>query len=185
MQNTIESIKTRYSCRAFSGRTPSEADLRTIAEAAVASPSAVNSQPWRVIVVTDKTLLDELEAEGMKNLAAVPDAYGRIMSRGGKIFYNAPCQVFIALQKSATNWAELDCGIITQTVALAAASLGIDSLICGMIAFAFSGEKSGYFKNKLGFKDGEDVGISILLGYAETPGGKPHEPDLGKISYIR
>ena len=48
--NTIEAIKTRYSCRAFSDKTPSNEDLQTIAEAALAAPSGINRQLWRVIV---------------------------------------------------------------------------------------------------------------------------------------
>jgi nitroreductase len=185
MLNTIESIKTRYSCRAFSGKSPSDEELQVIAKSAVSSPSAMNSQLWRVIVVKNKELLDELESEAMKNIAALPDkgAYERIMSRGGKLYYNAPCHIVIPILKSE-HWAELDCGIITQTVALAAASLGIDSLICGLAAFSFSGEKRDYFERKLGFPQGYELGISVLLGYAEKPDGSPHEPDYGKISVI-
>jgi len=186
MLNTIEAIKTRYSCRAFSAKTPSDGDLQTIAKAAVSSPSGMNIQPWRVIAVTNKELLDELEAEAIKNLAALPDkgAYERVMSRGGKVYYNAPCQFIIALKNPDENLTKLDCGIISQTIALAAASLGIDSLICGMVSFAFSGEKAEYFKEKLDVQDGYEIGLSVLLGYAENAGGTPHEPDMGKVRFV-
>ena len=40
--DTIGAIRTRYSCRAFSDRMPSDEELRTIAEAAAASPSGMN-----------------------------------------------------------------------------------------------------------------------------------------------
>jgi nitroreductase len=184
---TIEAIKTRYSCRAFSARMPSAKDLQTIAEAALASPSGMNRQLWRVIVVKHKGLLDELEAEGMKNIAAFPDKgmYERIMTRGGKVFYNAPCQSIMPIRKAEPAGAELiDCGIVAQNIALAATSLGINSLICGLIAFSFAGEKGEDFKKVLGFPDGYEIGISVLLGYAAEPGGKPHEPDMSKISTI-
>jgi len=184
--NTIESIKTRYSCRAFSDRQLSDADVQAIAEAAVASPSGMNIQPWRVIAVTNKDLLDELEAEALKNVADLPDkgAYERIMSRGGKVYYNAPCQIIIALQNE-NRLSLLDCGIVSQTVSLAAASLGIDSLICGMISLAFGSDKGDYFKQKLAFPEGYEAGLSVLIGYGENPAQKPHEPDLSKISYIK
>jgi nitroreductase len=56
---------------AHGDKLPSDSDLETIAKAAVASPSGMNRQLWQVIVVRNKGLLADLEAEGMKNLAAL------------------------------------------------------------------------------------------------------------------
>ena len=185
--NTIQTIRTRYSCRAFSDRMPSDKDLQTIAEAAAASPSGMNRQLWRIIVVKNKTLICELEAEGMKNLAAFPDksVYDRIMSRGGALYYNAPCMIIVPVAKAQPLGAEIfDCGIVAENIALAATSLGIDNLICGLAAFSFSGEKNYEFKRRLGFPEGYEIGIAVLLGYAANPGGKPHDLDLGKIITI-
>lgn len=185
--NAIEAIKTRYSCRAFSDRMPTDEQLRIIAEAAVASPSGMNRQLWRIIVVKNKELLADLEAEGMKNLSAMPDKtmVERIMSRGGKLYYNAPCMVVVPIAKAEPAGAELfDCGIVSENIALAATSLGVDNLICGLAAFSFAGEKGAEFKQRLGFPVGYEIGIAVLLGHAANPGGKPHEPDLSKISTI-
>ena len=185
--DTLESIRTRYSCRAFSGKMPSDEHLNQIAQAAVASPSGMNRQFWRVIVVKNQELIADLESEGLKIMAAFPDKalYERIMSRGGKIFYNAPCMMVIPIAVADPAGAEqFDCGIVSENIALAATSLGMDSLICGLTSFAFAGEKGATFKKQLGFPEGYDIGIAVLLGYAQTPGGKPHEPDLSKISWI-
>jgi len=185
--DTIKAIRTRYSCRAFSNRMPPDEDLRLIAEAAIASPSGMNRQFWRVIVVKNQELIADLEADGMKNLAAMPDKgmFDRIMSRGGKLFYNAPCMIVVPITKTDPAGAELfDCGIVSENIALAATALGIDNLICGLIAFSFAGDKGAEFKRRLGFPDGYDIGIAVLLGYATNPGGKPHEPDVNKITII-
>ncbi|MDR3277592.1 MAG: nitroreductase family protein [Oscillospiraceae bacterium] len=181
--DTIRAIRTRYSCRAFTDQIPSREDLNTIAEAAAAAPSGGNRQLWRVIVVKQKQLLGELESEGMKILAALPDKslYERIQSRGGKLYYNAPCQIVIPIIKDGSA---IDCGIVAENIALAAASLGIDSLICGLASFSYAGEKGAAFKKQLGFPEGYELGIAVLLGYAEKPGGEPHEPDLNKILWI-
>ena len=69
---------------------PSDVDLKIIAEAAITAPSGMNRQLWRVIVVKNKELISDLEAEGQKNLKALPELYSHIMARGGRIFYNAP-----------------------------------------------------------------------------------------------
>jgi len=50
--------------------------------------------------------------------------------------------------------------------------------------FSFAGDKGEEFKQRLGFPDGYEIGIAVLLGYAANPGGKPHEPDFGKITVI-
>jgi nitroreductase len=185
--DTIETIRKRYSCRAFTDEMPSDAQLRTIAEAAVASPSGMNRQLWRVIIVRNKELIAELEAEGLKNLAALADKamYDRIISRGGKIYYNAPCMIVVPIAKAEPAGAELfDCGIVAENIALAATSLGVDNLICGLIAFSFVEEKSAELKQRLCFPEGYEIGIAVLLGFAAEAGGKPHEPDLSKIMTI-
>ncbi|MDR1262064.1 MAG: nitroreductase family protein [Oscillospiraceae bacterium] len=184
----IQAILTRYSCRKFTDQLPSELDLQTIALAAAASPSGMNRQLWRVIVVTNPQLIADMEAEGMKNLAAFPDrsAYDRIMLRGGKLYYNAPCMIVVPIEEGNPPGAEyFDCGIVSENIAIAAAGQGVNSLICGLAAFSFNGEKGAEFKRRLGFPEGYEIGIAVLLGYAAESGGKPHEPDLTKISYIK
>lgn len=185
--NAIEAIKTRYSCRAFWKKMPTEEQLRIIAEAAVASPSGMNRQLWRVIIVKKKELLADLEAEGMKNLSMMPDKtmVERIMSRGGKLYYNAPCMIVVPIAKTEPAGAELfDCGIVSENIVIAATSLGVDNLICGLAAFSFAGEKGAEFKQRLAFPQGYEIGIAVLLRHAAEPGGKPHEPDFSKISTI-
>jgi nitroreductase len=185
--DAITAIHARYSCRAFSDRTPSDEALGIIAKAAIAAPSGMNRQFWRVIVVKNKQMLADLEAEGMKNLAALPDTtmYERIMSRSGKLYYNAPCMIVVPIAKADPAGAELfDCGIVSENIAIAATALGIDSLICGLSVFSFVGDRGAEFKERLGFPEGYDIGIAVLLGYAENPGGKPHELDTSKISWV-
>ncbi len=185
--NTIHSIMSRYSCRAFTDKLPSDEDLQTIAKAALASPSGMNRQLWRIIVVKNKALIEEMEAEGMKVLASFPDksAYNRIMGRGGKLFYDAPCMIVVPIKEAVPKGAELfDCGIVSENIALAATSLGINSLICGFAALSFAGDKGAYFKERLGFPESYGIGIAVLLGYAANPGGKPHELDMDKLSFV-
>jgi nitroreductase len=183
---TIDAIAHRYSCRGFTKKMPSYDDLETVAKAAVAAPSGMNRQLWRVIILKNKKLIDEMEKEGMSVMASMPDKsmYERIMSRGGKLFYNAPCMAVVPIAKAEPAGAELfDCGIVAQNIALAATALGIDSLICGLAAFCFAGESGEEFKKLLNFPEGYEIGIAVLLGYAKEP-GKPHAPDYDKISFI-
>ena len=183
--DTIKAIHARYSCRGFTDKMPSDEDLKTLTEAAIAAPSGMNRQLWRIIVVKNKELISDMEAEGLKNLKASPELYSHIMSRSGNLFYNAPCIVVIPIGKTEPPGAELfDCGIIAENIALAATSIGVDNLICGITAFCFAGDRNDEFKRRLGFPDGFEIGIGVLLGHASEVGGKPHELDYGKICFI-
>ncbi|MDR0293575.1 MAG: nitroreductase family protein [Oscillospiraceae bacterium] len=183
MNETLKTIAERYSCRDFADTPLTEEQVRAIAGAALAAPSAMNRQPWHVIVITDKALIDELDAEGMSVLAAAGDkaGYERIKSRGGKIFYNAPCMVMVA--SDGSDYASMDCGILSQNIALAGHSLGLGSVICGMAGIPLSGPHGEEMKKKLKFPDGYCFGIAVLLGTANS-GKEPHEHDRSKLTCL-
>lgn len=181
MNETLKTIATRYSCRAYDGRLPEREKLEAIAKAAVQSPSGMNRQGWKVRVITDKALIDEMDADGMRFLSEQEDksGYQRFMDRGGKLYYDAPC-MFVILKQPNTD---LDAGIVSENIALAAASLGLGNVICGMAAIPFSGPRGEEFKKKAGFTEGYEFGMSVLVGFAKTE-GTPHEPDMTKIQFI-
>jgi nitroreductase len=165
---------------------PSDEDLALLAEAAVAAPSGMNRQLWQVIIVKNQELMAEMEEEGLRNMQAMMDqsSYQRILSRGGKLFYHAPCMVVVAIKEAVPAGAEMfDCGILAQNVCLGAASLGIDSCMLGFTAFCFAGEKREEFHKRLGFPKGYEIGIGVLLGYGVEK-GTPHTLDVQKIKFI-
>ena len=183
MNETLKSIAERYSCRDFAD-TPLKAEqVKALVESALAAPSGMNSQPWHVIVITDKALIDELDAEGMKILAAAEDksSYERMKERGGKLFYNAPCMIIVTAEDPKA--AALDCGILSQNVALAAHSLGLGNVICGMANVPFAGPRGEELKKRVKFPGTHNFSMSILVGTAKS-GKKPHDLDLSKVSYV-
>lgn len=181
MNQMLETIKNRFSCRSFSDQKLSDQQVDTLVTAAVQSPSAMNFQPWRVISLRNSALIQELEDEGLRQLAAMEDksGYERIKARGGKLFYNAPCVIYIPLDTNVPS-APMDCGIVAQSVALAAQALGLGSCICGMARLSFSTEKAEYFNKALHFPPGFEFGIAVLVGMP-TAQAAPHEPDSTKI----
>lgn len=184
--DTLRSCAVRYSCRDFLDKCPSDADLRAIARAGTQSPSGMNRQNWQIIVIKNKSLIDEMDASGMEILSKMPDKtmFDRIKSRGGKLFYNAPCMVLIAIKAAHPQGAELiDLGIVAENISLSATSLGIDNCHCGFAVFPFAGDKANDFKKRLKFPKDYDCGMGVLLGYAKTS-GKPHTPNNDKITFI-
>ena len=183
MNDAIKAIMERNSCRDFKDTALTDEQLKVIIDAALAAPSALNRQPWRIVVVKDKALIDEMDIAGMEMLAAAEDktTYDRMMARGGKLMYNAPCLVFIL--SDGSSWAQIDCGILCENIAIAAQSLGLGSCIVGMASAPLSGPKGEEFLKRLNFPSGFEFSIGVLLGTPNT-GKEPHEPDYRKVTYV-
>jgi len=187
MNETLKVIAERYTCRDYKSEMPPDELLWAIAEAAIQAPSGMNRQAWRVIVVKDRELMREMEAEGLAFLSGMedPSCYRRIMERGGRLFYGAPCMIVVPIDPAQYGPALIDCGILCQNIALAAASLGIASTMCGFTGMAFaSGLRAEEFSGRLGFPEGYRFGCSVLLGYANAA-KPPHVPDREKILFVR
>lgn len=186
MNSTLETIAKRYSCRWFTDEEPTDDELKAIAEAAIQAPSGMNRQNWQIIIVKNKELINAMDNAGMKVLASMQDlsTYERIMSRGGKLFYNAPCMAVIAIKEAHPKGAELiDLGIVAQNMSLAATSLGLANLHCGLAVFAFVGNQANYFKERLKFPKDYECGMAVLLGHSKSP-SLPHNPNAEKITFI-
>jgi len=182
MDTINKAILERYSCRDFASKPMSKEHAKELANAALAAPSAMNLQPWHIIVITNKALIDEMDLDAMSILKEQSgESYNRIMGRGGKIFYNAPCIVIIA--KDSSDYATLDVGIATQNVALAAHGLGLSSVICGMARIPLSGPRASEWAKRLQMPAGFTFGMSICVGHAQTT-KPPHDLDFSKLTYI-
>jgi hypothetical protein len=52
-----------------------------------------------------------------------------------------------------------------------------------MAGIPYGGANGEDFKKRSGFSEGWEFGLGVLVGYAKGE-GKPHEPDMSKLSYI-
>lgn len=186
MNETLKVIADRYSCRDYKNDMPSDEILQAVADAAIQAPSGMNRQAWRAIVVKNKELMQDMETEGMSYLANMEDksTYNRIMERGGKLFYDAPCMIVVPIDQAQKEASLTDCGIVCQNIALAATSLGLANVICGLARLVLEDSPlAEEFKKRLKFPDGYIFGCSVLVGYANTT-KLPHTPDKDKIIIV-
>ena len=172
----LTAIADRRSNRAYKKDPITEEQLNVILTAAVQAPSARNAQPWHFTVVRNNAaLLGEINAEVRKNTDRDID----------DVFYGAPTVIFISANVNGPTpkWARLDCGIAVQTIALAAHSIGLGTVILGMPDAAFTGPRQDYFNKLLKFPDTYEFAIAVAIGEAlDTKAAHPVEPD--KIAYV-
>ena len=168
----LNAIADRRSIRGYLPQQITQEQLDALLKAAVESPSARNAQPWHFTVVQNAQIIAEVNAEATRNLG-----------REGDIFYGAPTVVFISCDAGG-RWGRLDCGIATQTLALAAHALGLGSVILGLPEAAFTGARAEEFNRLLKFPEGYSFAVAIAIGIpSTTKEAHPVAPD--KIDYVR
>lgn len=184
-RDTIQLIQSRRSHRKYTARQLSQEQLDILLDAALASPSAVNRQPWHFSVVQDQALLNRLHQEAAENALARDKAQRspRYGDPDFHIFYHAPTVIFLSAPRDLPS-APLDCGIAVYGIALAAESLGLGSVILGMPRDAFAGGAREELEKALAFPDGYGFIIAIALGQPDDDKA-PHDKHPEKISIIR
>ncbi|MGI6726187.1 MAG: nitroreductase family protein [Christensenellales bacterium] len=180
----IEAIFERRSHRAYSDTQLTQEQLDTLLEAALASPSANNLQPWHFSVVQNRALLDSINSATREGAMALDENLRspRFMDAGFDVFYQAPTVIFISSPPGEGK--ALDCGIAVMSIAMAAQGLGLGSVILGLPRLAFAGDQKQNFERALGFPEGYSFTIAIALGHP-TDSKPAHERDHRKIHIIR
>ncbi|MDR2780533.1 MAG: nitroreductase [Synergistaceae bacterium] len=168
----LEAISNRRSIRAYKKEQITREQLDAILTSAREAPSARNKQPWHMTVVRNKSVVAEVNAEAKKILGLKHE----------DIFYDAPVVVFISAEKD-WEWSKLDAGILVQTMALAAQSLGLGSVILGLPIGAFQGPREDYFNKLLKFPPNYEFAIAISIGLPDTA-KDAHEMEPDKIKYV-
>ncbi len=167
MNQTIETILSRRSIRAYAQRQIPRGDLEKILECGDAGPSGANNRGWRFVVVQDASFREKLVEKALplyrKWLEKMPQSFIEMRrefdSRPDPVYYGAPTIVFV-IGKSMT--ADFDCSIVCQNVMLAARSLEIGScwVYIGQLVL-----QDPEIKKVMGVAEGEKVYGPILLGY--------------------
>jgi nitroreductase len=113
----IQTIFARRSIRKYKSDPVSEADIKTLLEAAMAAPSASNRKPWQFIVVTERQTLD-----------ALAEAHPH-----GKMLFEAMLCISVCgdLTEMERYWVQ-DCSAATENLLLAAVGLGLGAVWLGV-----------------------------------------------------
>ncbi|MGN1271744.1 MAG: nitroreductase [Lactobacillus sp.] len=153
-------VENRRSIRDFSDRPVSKDDLVSLIDLAKKAPSWANSQTWKVVVATGKTLekirAHHVEAanKGIMPAPEIPPLHRQAMGTQGvenvgqwmsdinqfmqndraamandsAHLFNAPAVAYLLVPAEPSLWETYDLGAFGQTLMLAAADKGIDSI---------------------------------------------------------
>ncbi|MDE6269041.1 MAG: nitroreductase family protein [Muribaculaceae bacterium] len=168
MNSTITDIMTRSSIRSYSDSLVSDAQIDTLLRAAMAAPTAGNKQPWRFVVIRDRSILDSIAA----NFPTMT------------MMKHAPLAVVVCGDTEATFQGEgvdywiQDASAATENLLLAAHAIGLGAVWCGVCPLS---ERMGWFSDKLKLPDNILPLNCIAIGY---PAGESRPKDKWHPEYV-
>ena len=169
MAETLTTLKTRRSCRAYKPELIEEEKLNAILEAGTYAATGMGKQSPIIIAVTDRALRDRLSKMNAAVMGADMDP-----------FYGAP-EVLVVLADKAMPTHVYDGSLVLGNMMNAAADLGVASCWIHRAKEEFESEEGKAILKELGIEgDWEGIG-HLILGYAAAPA---NEPAPRKANYI-
>src|SRR5659263_253125 len=155
--DALEAIQTRRSVRRYVTRQIDDEIVEQLLSAAMSAPSAANEQPWELIVIKDREIVDGIPAFG-------PDA---------RMTTLAPLGILVCAD--ARNlivegfWVQ-DCSAATQNLLIAAHVLGLGAVWTGVYPMDPMDRRVIGFTKHCQLPEGVVPLAFVVVGYpAETP----------------
>jgi nitroreductase len=187
MNEVMNAIKTRRSIRSFEAKPVPHEILQMLVEAANDAPTAMNTQPWRFVVVTDQKFRQLLARTAAPNARKYfepfkesnPERYAVIMKRFDEmpdpVYYSAPAIVFVIGSGPQASDA---CPMACLNIMLAARSLGLGT--CWVKLGSLITENPEITQG-LNLKDNEQIFGPIIVGYPKEIPEPPKKKDPAVI----
>lgn len=179
MNAVIETIRKRRSVRAYEQRSVPRELLSLVIEAANEAPSAMNSQPWRFVVVEDGKTKEKLLAVALPKAKTItetlkdvdPERYEMIKRRYAEmpdpVYYSAPAIVFVI---GNGRYAAHSCPLACENMMLAAHSLGLGSCWVGFGSVVTEDKE---VRDLLELREGDQIFGPLLIGYPKIHPPRP------------
>ena len=153
-------VKERQSCREFNDKPVDKNEINEVVQLAMLSPSACNSQPWKIYVVTNKEKVEQvalcLQERGRNEFVSKAKAFIVLVEKEAKL------KPDVEKMFSRDHFVKYDIGELIAYLTLGAKAKGIDSCIIGWI-------NRPKLKEVMCFNEGETSNIVIALGHSDIP----------------
>jgi nitroreductase len=186
--NVLEAIHTRRAVRAYTPRVVDETTLRSLLDAAVFAPNAINEQLWIFAVIQSMKKLERWSDRAKALLLDRPPHDAKTTRHAAmlrdpsfNIFYDASTLIVIGSSEHGT-YTDADCWLAAENLMLAACEAGLGSCPIG---FAIPMLNTREVKQELGFPPAAVAVAPIIVGYPhEAPPAVPRaEPRI--VSWLR
>ena len=170
---TLQTIRSRRSCRAYEPRQITDAELDAVLEAGTYAASAMGRQSAKIVVVQDAATRAQLTRMNAAVMGADSDP-----------MYGAPT-ILVVLADANAKCAVQDGSLVMGNLMLAAASLGLGSCWIHRAREEFDSPEGKELLRTLGIKgDYEGIG-NLIVGYpdGEIPEAKPRRE--GRVFYAK
>lgn len=192
----LDVLYRRRAVRSYTPDTVDEHVVRELLDAAVHAPTAMHQEPWRFVVVQDRTALLRI-SERAKSMAREQAAHhGKLLRAPGaagdgiasvladpdfNIFYDAGTLVVICAEPS-NDFVAADCWLAAENLMLAACARGLGSCCIGFAVQALNAPDT---KRELAIPANVQAFVPLILGVPRTePDVVPRRP-AAVVSWVR
>lgn len=159
-QAAIDVIMTRSSVRSYTTDLIPADKMETILKAGMAAPTAGNRQPWELIVVDKREILDAIPE-------FIPGAHMAKRAQQAIVVCGSPAKSLVP-----EYWVQ-DCSAVTENILLAAHAMGLGAVWCGAYPNN-EADKVSKMQKLLSLPEGIFALSVIVVGYPDT---EPHVKD--------
>ena len=163
MNELINFIKNRRTCRNFSEKEVSESDVKQILECALSAPSGMNYHTWTFVAIMNREKIQRLAT-------AVRKALNR---DAGYNMYN-PSVLILTTNDKESRFKEVDNACAMENIYLASESLGLGCVWINQLKDCFDDPEVRVILDELGVPKNHGVYGSAAIGY-KTQEAQPKE----------
>ena len=173
----IDTIKERRSIRRFTQQQLSQELIKQIINAAAYAPSWKNTQVTKYIVIQNKALIDQIADEGMLGFTYNTNTLHGVQT----LVVVTTDKMKSGYEKDGSfstikedRWEVFDAGIATQTFLLAAAELGVGTVVMGIF-------DEDYIRRELNVSQDKNIAALIAVGYAAQEPTAPKRNSVDEL----
>ena len=155
MNETIRSLKNRYSTKKYLPRQVEDTLLDAVLEAGLYAPSGLNNQKVIAVAVRDKKTRDLLSRLNAQVMGAENDP-----------FYGAPCVIVVLSDPERSTWVE-DGSLVLGNMLNAATSLGLGNCWVHRAREVFDSQEGKSLLKEWGLPEHYRGVGNCILGYAD------------------
>ncbi len=165
----IENIMTRSSVRSYTSQSVEQEKIEILLKAGMAAPSAGNYQPWEIITIDDREILDAIPT-------IIKGAHMAAKAQQAIVVLGTPAKALMP-----DYWVQ-DCSAVTENILLAAHGMGLGAVWCGAYPENGTGRVESMSK-LLNLPEGTYALNVIVFGYPQGEAKPKDKWDASKLHH--